>query len=100
MRREQHTRQDSLHRNGEWLDGMMYALLARRVAQLALSCPQGARGRQRRGGRLVALVLAGALEPGAVEGLLLGVAGEHAEPDRAPVSRATRVSPSVAAEQT
>jgi RimJ/RimL family protein N-acetyltransferase len=27
MRREQHTRQDSLHRNGEWLDGMMYALL-------------------------------------------------------------------------
>ena len=28
MRREQHTRKDSLHRNGEWLDGMMYALLA------------------------------------------------------------------------
>jgi RimJ/RimL family protein N-acetyltransferase len=28
MRREQHTKQDSLHRNGEWLDGMMYALLA------------------------------------------------------------------------
>jgi len=28
MRREQHTRQDSLHRNGQWLDGMMYALLA------------------------------------------------------------------------
>jgi RimJ/RimL family protein N-acetyltransferase len=28
MRREQHTRQDSLHRSGEWLDGMMYALLA------------------------------------------------------------------------
>jgi len=28
MRREQYTRQDSLHRNGEWLDGMMYALLA------------------------------------------------------------------------
>ena len=27
MRREQHTKQDSLHRNGEWLDGMMYALL-------------------------------------------------------------------------
>jgi RimJ/RimL family protein N-acetyltransferase len=27
MRREQVTRQDSLHRNGEWLDGMMYALL-------------------------------------------------------------------------
>lgn len=27
MRREQHTRQDSLHRSGEWLDGMMYALL-------------------------------------------------------------------------
>ncbi len=28
MRREQHTKKDSLHRNGEWLDGMMYALLA------------------------------------------------------------------------
>jgi RimJ/RimL family protein N-acetyltransferase len=28
MRREQHTRKDSLHRDGEWLDGMMYALLA------------------------------------------------------------------------
>jgi len=28
MRREQHTKQDSLHRNGEWLDGMMYAILA------------------------------------------------------------------------
>jgi len=28
MRREQHTKQDSLHQNGEWLDGMMYALLA------------------------------------------------------------------------
>jgi RimJ/RimL family protein N-acetyltransferase len=28
MRREQHTKQDSLHRSGEWLDGMMYALLA------------------------------------------------------------------------
>ena len=28
MRREQHTKQDSLHRNGEWLDGMMYALLS------------------------------------------------------------------------
>ncbi len=27
MRREQHTKQDSLHRNGEWMDGMMYALL-------------------------------------------------------------------------
>ena len=27
MRREQHTKQDSLHRNGQWLDGMMYALL-------------------------------------------------------------------------
>ena len=27
MRREQHTIKDSLHRNGEWLDGMMYALL-------------------------------------------------------------------------
>jgi RimJ/RimL family protein N-acetyltransferase len=28
MRREQHTVRDSLHRSGEWLDGMMYALLA------------------------------------------------------------------------
>jgi RimJ/RimL family protein N-acetyltransferase len=28
MRREQHTKQDSLHRNGQWLDGMMYAILA------------------------------------------------------------------------
>ena len=28
MRREQHTVKDSLHRSGEWLDGMMYALLA------------------------------------------------------------------------
>ena len=28
MRREQHTRADSLHRSGEWLDGMMYAILA------------------------------------------------------------------------
>ena len=27
MRREQHTKQDSLHRDGQWLDGMMYALL-------------------------------------------------------------------------
>jgi RimJ/RimL family protein N-acetyltransferase len=28
MRREQHTKQDSLHRDGQWLDGMMYAILA------------------------------------------------------------------------
>jgi RimJ/RimL family protein N-acetyltransferase len=28
MRREQHTIRDSLHRTGEWLDGMAYALLA------------------------------------------------------------------------
>jgi RimJ/RimL family protein N-acetyltransferase len=28
MRREQHTKQDSLHRDGRWLDGMMYAILA------------------------------------------------------------------------
>jgi RimJ/RimL family protein N-acetyltransferase len=27
MRREQHTKQDSLHRSGQWLDGMMYAIL-------------------------------------------------------------------------
>ena len=28
MRREQHTRQDSLHRSGRWLDGLGYGLLA------------------------------------------------------------------------
>lgn len=28
MRREQHTIRDSLHRSGEWLDGLGYALLA------------------------------------------------------------------------
>lgn len=28
MRREAHTVRDSLHRSGEWLDGMVYALLA------------------------------------------------------------------------
>jgi RimJ/RimL family protein N-acetyltransferase len=28
MRREVHTRRESLHRSGEWLDGMGYALLA------------------------------------------------------------------------
>jgi RimJ/RimL family protein N-acetyltransferase len=28
MRREAHTVRDSLHRSGEWLDGMIYALLA------------------------------------------------------------------------
>ena len=28
MRREQHTVRDSLHRSGEWLDGLGYALLA------------------------------------------------------------------------
>ena len=28
MRREQYSVKDSLHRNGEWLDGMLYALLA------------------------------------------------------------------------
>ncbi len=28
MRREVHTRRDSLHRSGEWLDGLGYALLA------------------------------------------------------------------------
>jgi len=39
MRREQHTKQDSLHRNGEWLDGMMYALLADEWRQQQLSRP-------------------------------------------------------------
>ena len=63
MRREQHTKQDSLHRNGEWLDGMMYALLGRRVAQLALSSRSSPGGRQRGRGRLIALVLTGAGEP-------------------------------------
>jgi RimJ/RimL family protein N-acetyltransferase len=28
MRRESHTRQDALHRSGEWMDGMSYGLLA------------------------------------------------------------------------
>jgi RimJ/RimL family protein N-acetyltransferase len=28
MRREMYTVNESLHRSGEWLDGMMYALLA------------------------------------------------------------------------
>lgn len=28
MRRETHARQDSLHRSGEWLDGMSYGMLA------------------------------------------------------------------------
>ena len=28
MRREIHTLQESLHRSGEWLDGLGYALLA------------------------------------------------------------------------
>jgi RimJ/RimL family protein N-acetyltransferase len=28
MRREQHSVRDSLHRDGQWLDGMMYAVLA------------------------------------------------------------------------
>jgi RimJ/RimL family protein N-acetyltransferase len=28
MRREQHTRRESLHHSGQWLDGVMYALLA------------------------------------------------------------------------
>lgn len=27
MRREAHTRKDSLHRSGEWMDGMLYAIL-------------------------------------------------------------------------
>ena len=39
MRREQHTKQDSLHRNGEWLDGMMYALLAEEWREMSLGRP-------------------------------------------------------------
>ena len=39
MRREQHTKQDSLHRSGEWLDGMMYALLADEWREQQLSRP-------------------------------------------------------------
>ena len=37
MRREQHTIKESLHRSGEWLDGMMYALLADEWASGPLS---------------------------------------------------------------
>jgi RimJ/RimL family protein N-acetyltransferase len=33
MRPEQHTLKESLHRSGEWLDGMMYALLAEEWAR-------------------------------------------------------------------
>ena len=43
---------------------------------------QRASGEQRSHGRLVALVLLRALEPGPVEGLLLVVAGEQPEADR------------------
>jgi RimJ/RimL family protein N-acetyltransferase len=34
MRREQHTMRDSLHRSGEWLDGMGYAMLAEEWAEI------------------------------------------------------------------
>jgi hypothetical protein len=44
--------------------------------------PQCHRGEKRGAGRLVALVLVRALEPGPVEGLLVGVAGEQTEADR------------------
>ena len=82
MRREQHTMQDSLHRERRVARRDDVRPAGRRVAQLALSVAQRPRGGQRRRGRLVALVLARPLEPGAVERLLLGVAGEHAEADR------------------
>ena len=50
--------------------------------QLPLTSLSGLRRGQRGRGRLVALVLDRALEAGAVERLLLGVAGEQAEADR------------------
>ena len=34
MRREQHTVRESLHRSGEWLDGLGYAMLAEEWAEL------------------------------------------------------------------
>jgi RimJ/RimL family protein N-acetyltransferase len=33
MRREQHSVRDSLHRSGQWLDGMLYAILAEEWAE-------------------------------------------------------------------
>ena len=54
----------------------------------ALDALEGLGGDERGGRRLVALVLARALEPGAVERLLLVVAGEHPEADRRPGGRA------------
>src|SRR4051794_9471586 len=52
------------------------------------------------GGGLVALILGRALEAGPVEALLVVVTGQDTNPIGVPVSSATRVSPSVAAEQT
>lgn len=43
MRREAHTVRDSLHRSGEWLDGMTYALLAEEWR--ATRAPEGPAGR-------------------------------------------------------
>jgi RimJ/RimL family protein N-acetyltransferase len=47
MRREVHTRRESLHRSGEWLDGMGYALLAdewREMRQAEALRTSGAQG--------------------------------------------------------
>ncbi|WP_406832261.1 GNAT family protein [Pedococcus sp. KACC 23699] len=45
MRREQHARKDSLHRNGQWLDGMMYALLDEEWRAAVRRSSRGAGGR-------------------------------------------------------
>jgi RimJ/RimL family protein N-acetyltransferase len=39
MRREEHNVRDSLHRSGEWLDGLGYALLAEEWRTRARSTP-------------------------------------------------------------
>ena len=84
MRREAHTVRDNLHRDGEWYDGLTYALLADewRIASLGAQPGQGPRRGQGGGGGLPALVLLGALEAGPVQRLLVVVAREYAEADR------------------
>ena len=61
---------------------------------------QGAGREERRRGRLVALVLPRALQPGPVERLRSSSQVRTPKPTGVPVSSATRVRPSVAAEQT
>ena len=63
-------------------------------------CLSSTRGGQRRRDGLVALVLGGAGQSRPVQALLLGVAGQHAEPTGTPVETLTSVSPDVAAWQT